>query len=170
MGFLLFAARKIQLKREINSKNYELLLISNKLQEATKAVADKQQAISDMKGMMDTYSSLFNSQLQQRAYNSALLANGGVMNSNNAAAIQMAMQTGSQAAMTLSNATNSIFSSVINAQNKADLARLQAQEQSLDGRKTALETELEQLKNEYSSYDQAVKDSAKDAAPQFGLA
>ena len=165
MGFLLFAARKIQLKREINSKNYELVLIANKLQEATKAVADKQQAISDMQGMINTYSSLFNSQLQQQAYGSL-----GSLTSSNAAASQLAFQQSSQAATALSGAVNSIFSSVVNAQNKAELARLQAQEQSLDNRKTSIETQLKQLESEYSSYDEAVKQSAKDAAPQFGLA
>ena len=40
---------------------------------AVKAVADKQQAISDMQGMINTYSSLFNSQLQQQAYGSCFL-------------------------------------------------------------------------------------------------
>jgi len=129
MGFLLFAARKIQLKREINSKNYELVLISNKLQEATKAVADKQQAISDMQGMINTYSSLFNSQLQQQAYGSL-----GSLTASNAAASQLAFQQSYQAATSLSGAVNSIFSSVVNTQNKAELARLQAQEQSLDNR------------------------------------
>ena len=165
MGFLLFAARKIQLKREINSKNYELMLITNKIEEATKAVGEKQQAISDMQGMINTYSSVFNSQLQQQAYNSL-----GNITSSNAAASQFAFQTASQAATSLSSTVNSIFSSVVNAQNKAELARLQAQEQSLETRKTTIETELEQLSNEYKTYDDAVKQSAKDAAPQFGLA
>ena len=57
----------------------------------------------------------------------------------------------------------------INAQ-KLELAKLQNLDQELEMRKTNIETELEVLKNEYSSYDNAVKESAKSSAPQFGLA
>ena len=42
MSFLLFASRKIQIRRELNTKNYELDLITQKYNEATKAVADFQ--------------------------------------------------------------------------------------------------------------------------------
>ena len=39
MSFLLFASRKIQIRRELNTKNYELDLITQKYNEATKKVA-----------------------------------------------------------------------------------------------------------------------------------
>ena len=51
MSFLLFASRKIQIRRELNTKNYELDLITQKYNEATKAVADFQQNISNAKQM-----------------------------------------------------------------------------------------------------------------------
>ena len=59
MAFLLFAARKIQLKREINAKQYEVALIASKFQEATQKAADKQQAMTDMKNAFQAQTSLF---------------------------------------------------------------------------------------------------------------
>ena len=172
MAFLLFAARKIQLKREINAKQYEVALIASRYQEATQKVADKQQAMTDMKNAFQAQTSLFAQVGQASAV--ALMTEeakkAGKLDENgqlSVQAMQYALTNGTQAGNTLATAANSIFDSIVGQQNKAELARLQAQASSLETRKTSLETQLKQLEQEVQNYDQALNNSVKEAAPSF---
>ena len=81
--------------------------------------------------------------------------------------MQYALTQGTQAGNSLSTAANSIFDSIVGSQNKAELARLQAQASALETRKTSLETQLKQLEAEAQNYDQALNNSVKEAAPSF---
>ena len=49
MGLLLFAARKIQLKREINNKNYELTQINDQIKDALTRTNAKQEELNRLK-------------------------------------------------------------------------------------------------------------------------
>ena len=179
MAFLLFAARKIQLKREINSKQYEVALIASKYQQASQAVADKQQAMNDQKNAFNSMTSLFQASLKNQAlvqlrsdsrYENYFNADGSIKtDAASASAVQNAYQQATTAADAMINATTSIFNNIQDAQNRAELARLNAQASSLETRKTSLETQLKQLEAEYQNYDQALNNSVKEAAPQFGL-
>ena len=172
MAFLLFAARKIQLKREINAKQYEVALIASKYQAATQKVADKQQAMTDMKNAFQAQTSLFTqagqtaavAAMTQQARQAGQLGENGQLNVQ---AMQYALTQGTQAGNTLATAANSIFDSIVGQQNKAELARLQAQASSLETRKTSLETQLKQLEAEVQNYDQALNNAVKEAAPSF---
>ena len=173
MSFLMFAARKIQIKRQLNAKNYELTLITEAANEAARKVADAQEAQTAAKNQV----SVFTSQLQSAAQNQALLAlknqtgiDANSINANNMSAIQTALQQGAQAGSALATAVTSITDSIFSAQNKAELARLQAQQQTLDMRKESLQTQLKSLQNEYQSCESAESESAKSLAPKFGLA
>ena len=165
MAFLLFAARKVQLKREINSKNYELQLISLKRQEAQKAVADKQQYMNDMKNMTSVFA--------QGIQGAMVLGQVGQLTG---ASVEKSQQVSQdvQAATTLGNqaatAITSISNSIFDAMNKQDLARLQAQAQSLDLRQSSLQSQLSSLEAEYKSVESAEKEAAQSTAPKFGLA
>ncbi len=173
MSFLMFAARKIQIKRLVNAKNYELTLITEAANEAARKVADAQEAQTAAKNQV----SVFTSQLQSVAQNQALLAlknqtgiDANSINANNMSAVQTALQQGTQAGAALASAVTSITDSIFSAQNKAELARLQAQQQTLDMRKESLQTQLKSLQNEYQSCESAESESAKSLAPKFGLA
>ena len=175
MAFLLFAARKIQLKREINAKQYEVALIASKFQEATQKAADKQQAMTDMKNAFQAQTSLF-TQMGQTAAVAAIAAmtkaarENGKLDENgqlNIQAMQYALTQGTQAGNSLSTAANSIFDSIVGQQNKAELARLNAQASALETRKASLETQLQQLSAEYDAYSQQVEKNVKEAAPSF---
>ena len=74
---------------------------------------------------------------------------------------------GTQAGNSLSTAANSIFDSIVGQQNKAELARLNAQASALETRKASLETQLQQLEAEYNAYSQQVEKNVKEAAPSF---
>ena len=175
MTFLLFAARTIQIKRELNAKNYELSLITDKVNEAVKKVSDQQTAITDMKNNFQNYSSVF-SNLGQSAALQALqsqkpeLFSNGSLTQEGAAAYSMAMTQGTNAGNALARAAQSIFDNTIAAQQKAELSRLQAQQSALETRKNGLETEVQLLKEEYQSYKSQAKEGVQDAVPHFGLA
>ena len=167
MSFLLFAARTIQIKRELNAKNYELSLITDKLNEATKKVTDKQAAITDMKNAFRSQTSLFT----QAGSNAALAAlasqasnAGQEVNYNQQ---MFAIQQGQQAGSALATAANSIFDSIVVTQQQAELARLEAQQSALETRKEGLQLQVNLLKEEYESYKGQAKEGVKDAVPQF---
>ena len=173
MSFLMFAARKIQIKRLMNSKNYELTLITEQANQAAQKVANAQEAQTAAKNQV----SVFTSQLQSQAQYQALAAlknqtgiDASQMSSDNMAAIQAAVQQGSQAGAQLATAITSITDSIFSAQNKAELSRLQAQQQTLDMRKESLQTQLKSLQGEYQQCESAESESAKSLAPKFGLA
>ena len=172
MSFLMFAARKIQIKREMNSKNYELTLITAAANDAAKRVADAQEAQTAAKNQV----SLFTSQLQGMGQNASMaqLANSGILNGKTDQqqyqAYAIALQMGSQAGNQLASAITSITDSIFSAQNKAELTRLQAQQQTLDMRKESLQTQLNSLQGEYQACADGEKQAAKSLAPQFGLA
>ena len=167
MGLLLFAARKIQLKREINNKNYELTQINDQIKDALKRTNTKQEELNRLKNNV----SVFNQNMQQTMYNAGNLALQQAMQ-NGASAEQlnnMSIFNNNMTGMAVQIFSNLNEAAATNAQ-KLELAKLQNLDQELEMRKTNIETELEVLKNEYSSYDNAVKESAKSSAPQFGLA
>ena len=167
MGLLLFAARKIQLKREINNKNYELTQINDQIKDALKRTNAKQEELNRLKNNV----SVFNQNMQQTMYNAGNLALQQAMQ-NGASAEQlnnMSIFNNNMTGMAVQIFSNLNEAAATNAQ-KLELAKLQNLDQEIEMRKTNIETELEVLKNEYSSYDNAVKESAKSSAPQFGLA
>ena len=181
MSFLLFASRKIQIRRELNTKNYELDLITQKYNEATKAVADFQQNISNAKQMTSVFTSNFQGQEMARAmatafgsesdqYRAAMSGNYSSLSKEDLAKAQYACQLGTQAASVMTQAVTSVTDSIFSAMNKAQGAKLQAQQQQLDMRKQALESEVQVLSNEYNAVKQGEQSEAKNIAPQFGLA
>lgn len=169
MTFLLFAARTIQIKRELNAKQYEQTLIADKVNQAVKKVNDQSQAITDLKNNFQNYSSVFQ-QLGQSQAIMALKRDQGEEALNNYQAYGMALNMGSQAGTALGRAAQTIFDNTILAQQKAELSRLQAEQTALETRKTGLDTEIELLKEEYNSYKSQAKEGVQDAVPHFGLA
>ena len=178
MSFLMFAARKLQIKREMNAKNYELQLITQAATDAAKKVADAQEAQAAAKNQV----SIFTSQLQAQGQNAALVAlkaqtgidasqiNSGNMTQADMQAIQFALNQGTQAGNALASALTSITDSIFSAQNKAELARLTAQQTALDLRKGSLETQVNSLKGQYDAAEKAETESAQSLAPKFVVA
>ena len=173
MSFLMFAARKLQIKREMNAKNYELQLITQAATDATNKVAQAKEAQAAAKNQV----SIFTSQLQgagQNAALAALTAQTGIdtssVNADNIQAINAALSQGSQAGNALASAITTMTNSIFSAQDKAELARLTAQQTALDLRKGSLESQLKSLEGQYQAAEQAESDSAKSLAPKFVVA
>ena len=175
MAFIMFAARKLQVIRELNSKNYELTLITEQHKEATRKVADAQEAQNAAKNQVN----IFTSQLQGLGQNAAMavmagqIKNGQVTVGNQQEqmqAYQVALQQGSLAGNQLAQAVTSITESIFSAQNKAELARLTAQANTLELRQHHLQSELKVLQEEKGNMEKAEAESVKSLTPQFGLA
>ncbi len=176
MAFLLFAARKLQLKREINAKNYELMTISSKYATITNQVGQKQEAINNIKNQVSNIAGNMNSIFQNNAimsnFNAADQAKiqsgnfNGIDMSKLNAAVNLGSQLGSTAGRVFENVANQLC---VQAEQR-DLKQLQQIQQQLDLRKQAIESELSLITNEYQSVVSAEKEAAKSAAPQFGLA
>lgn len=179
MAFLLFAARKLQLKREINAKNYELMTISSRYASVTNKVARQQETINNMKNQV----SIFSGQMQSFMSNQAIAQNfnaqtaANIFSGNVAALSQndyqkaaLVSNAGAQLGAQVASAFQTLSNNLFEQQEKNTLAQLQAEQQQLDLRKQAIESELQLITNEYQSACSAEKEAAKSAAPQFGLA
>ena len=187
MGFLLFAARKLQLKREINNKNYELTVLTSQLNDAQKRVAQFQEQMENMKNMTSIFAQGLQASANRAAYERYIEQNPNsnlstqlrnYLNGDGQISVDQADQQAfsmlQQTATQSGNATASVFTamtdSIFGAANKVQLAQLKAQENSIELRKGSLESELELLKEEYNSVKSKEGEAIKDAVPQFGLA
>ena len=92
------------------------------------------------------------------------------VNKDNIGAINYALNQGSQAGNALASAITAMTDSIFSAQNKAELARLQAQQTSLDLRRDSLKTQTEALQGQYKACEEAETQAAQSLAPKFVVA
>jgi len=185
MSFLLFAARKMQLKREINANSYEQIVVQNQLQAAQKRVSQFQEHMTAMKNMTSVFAQGLQASANQAAYAQYAQSNTDELaeklrkqqageqvsftNEDYQRLSQIAtvgQQGGAALAQAFSAVSDSIFTSVSNVQ----LAVLQAESTRLENKQTSLKTEGQLLAAEYQEYDQAISSAIKEATPKFGLA
>ena len=188
MGFLLFAARKLQLKREINSKQYELTVLTSQYNDAQKRVKDFQEQMNNMKNMTSVFAQGLQSAATNQAYANYVdsLANQAKrseaeqglvdrfgksqLTTSDYQLLNQATLSGTQGGAAIASAFTNVTNSIFEAANKVELAKLTAQENSLELKKGSLESELSLLQGEYDSVKGQEKEALKDAIPQFGLA
>ena len=181
MGFLLFTARKFQLKREIRHNEYEQMTVTSQLQAAAKRTAQFQEQMSQMKQMTSVFAKALQAKATQDGYKSALGKDDDFMArwANNeltddekkliqdSSANISKVQTGASAiASAFSTVTDSIFTAVSNV----ELEMLKAEETRLQTKQDSLKVMNELYKSELQSYDEALPEAIKDVAPKFGLA
>ena len=162
MSFLLFAARKMQLKREINANSYEQIKVQDQLKAAQKRVSNFQEQMTQMKSIFNVANKALYANTLQNNYGSV----GEINQDNYQAQLGLAQQGATALTNAVSNITDSIFTAVSNVQ----LEQLKAESDRLDNKLTSLKTEGQLLSTEYQEYDQAISSAVKEAAPKFGLA
>ena len=195
MGFLLFAARKLQLKREINNKNYELMVLTSQYNQAQKRVAQFQEQMENAKQMTSVFAQAMSANAGRQAYTDAIkdlkksnkdgdaelatrlqnFVNSGYkdyssLNSTDSSVITSISQQANQVGSAFATAFTTVTDSIFDAANKVQLAQLKAQENSLELRKSSLESEVALLDEEYKAVKSKEGEAIKDAVPQFGLA
>ena len=162
MAFLIFTARKIQLKRSISNLQYQDMLISQKYQDAQEAVTNFQEKMANMKDQISLFTQAASSQQVSKLY----AQYGSNVTSEQMTAIQQQQTMIQQKAAIASQATNSIFESI----NKVQLAKLKAEENRLESQRDSIENKLKMQQQELKSVEEAEKEGIKDAVPTFGLA
>ena len=170
MGVLLFAFRKLMLKRRINDKNYRLTLISQKQQSVTDQIGQLQQMISGQKNYTQIQSTQGAYQQQMAAYQQYnTIANNTTLSdeqkNQQIAGIQQNMMAYQNATAMYSQMQSSIF----DGYSKCQMAPLNAMDNQLTLERETIESELKQLNAEYESVEKAESQEAKQSAPKFGL-
>ena len=160
MGFLLFAARKLQLKRQINQLSYRNIELSQEQQTVSQKIKDLQLAQQKAQNTINIFATAANS-AQQMAAGTQALAGG-----QNAQLSSMLAANQTSPATYATNVMNSIFT----AANATELARLNAKDSEISLELENNESQLELLQNEYQSVKKAESNEAQNSAPTFGLA
>ena len=162
MAFLIFTARKIQLKRSISNLQYQDMLISQKCQNAQEAVTNFQEKMANLKDQISLFTQMGSQQQMNQLYSQF----GSNVTESQMAQIQQQQSAIQQRAALTSQVANSIFESI----NKVQLAQLKAEENRLESQKDSIENKLKMQQEELKSVQEAEKEGIKDSAPTFGLA
>lgn len=188
MGFLLFSARKLQLKAKMNQLRFRQMQLSQEQQTIASQIADKQQAINAAKNQLGICSQMnvMNSIMTQMSGNSdiqsiltekgtniqALLQ--GASNFNLSADQTQKLQTAyamaqNQAQMQSAYATN-VMNSVLDASSKLELQQLNNKDNEIDMEIQGIESQLKLIEGEYEACKKGEQSEAQSSAPTFGLA
>lgn len=197
MGFLIFAFRKLTLKREINQKEYALTILSQRQQRIQDQMSVMQQVKSNTQSAWqmisnssaNTAASVFQASIQgsqQKAADATKAwtdaqANGASADQvsqlkakADAANAELTSQNNKafityQASQSAMVAANGVVNSVFSATDESDLAYLHTQDQQYEQQKASLESQLKVERAELESVEKAEDNAAKDVAPKFGL-
>ena len=197
MGFLIFAFRKLSLRREISQKEYRLMSIStiqNRIQDQISVIEQAKaamqgawntsmNAISTMgssifsNGLMDKQQSFMDlniSYLDAKSNGDTVLADSlrkQMLDAQKAAMGEQATNQKEyqifQQGLMLANQAQNTIFSLV---DQAELASLNQQDQQYSLEKENLESQLKKLNAEYESVEKAETQAAKQAAPNLGLA
>ena len=161
MGFLLFAARKLQLKRQINQLSYRNMQLNQEQETVSQKIKNLQQAQQAAQNQVNIFATKMNSanQIAGGVQQLAGLANGQAVSMNY-------MSTQMTPATMAANVMNSIFT----AANQAQLAELNAKDSEISLELENNDSQLELLQNEYQSVKKAESNEAQNCVSNFGLA
>ena len=188
MGFLLFSARKLQLKAKMNQLQYRQMQLSQEQQTIASQIADKQQAINAAKNqlgicsqmtMMNSIMSTLNgnadiqSILTEKGTNIQALLQGASnfnLSAEQTQKLQYAYAVAqNQAQMQSAYATN-VMNSVLDASSKVELTQLQNKDSQISLEIENIESQLKLVSGEYDAAKKGEQSEAQSSAPTFGLA
>ena len=173
MGFLLFAARKLQLKRQINQLSYRNMQLNQEQETVSQKIKNLQQAQQAAQNQVNIFATKMNSanQIAGGFQQLAGLANGQAVSMNY-------MGTQMTPATMAANVMNSIFTAAnqvseyiaIRLIRQAQLAELNAKDSEISLELENNDSQLELLQNEYQSVKKAESNEAQNCVSNFGLA
>jgi hypothetical protein len=158
MGLLLFAFRKLDLKRRINRANYRLMQISNQRQRVQDQMDQLQQCLSNSKNMFE-YANSNAMMADNQAFFTNCNENSG-MNTDFMYQMQNRQLQYAQKAQ--------MFNSVFEARKESLLKPLSMMDEQFDTEQANLETRLKSMQAELQNVEKAEDNEAKNSAPKFG--
>lgn len=161
MGFLLFAARKLQLKRQINQLSYRNMQLNQEQETVSQKIKNLQQAQQAAQNQVNIFATRINAANQFAGATANLT---GLMAGQQVAGSIFGSQI-SPATMA-AQAMNDIFT----AANASQLAELNAKDSQISLEIDNNESQLELLQNEYQSVKKAESNEAQNCISTFGLA
>ena len=166
MSFLIFAYRKLSLKRKISDGNFRLMLLDQKLTDKTQQIGELNQAISNGKNMTNIFAQSAMMNLETGFYKD-IQEKGGrdKLTESEKATMSETFRKQQYDIMMQSNVANSIFETV----SKAQLSQLNAEDKQIEAEKTNLESQLKLFGEELKSVEQGEDAAAKQMAPKFGI-
>ncbi len=164
MGFLLFAARKLQLKRQINQLSYRQIQLSQEQQQITDQIAQQQQKQQQVQNIFNTIGTMVNG-----AQNVAQAQQLASLKGQDLTQTQIQSLFNNNQFNGITAATN-VMNSVFTAQNNVQLSQLQNKDNEISMELESLDSKLKLLQAEYDSVKKGEQSEAQNAAPTFGLA
>jgi len=169
MGFLLFAARKLQLKRQINQLSYRQIQLSQEQQQITDQIAQQQQKQQQIQNIFNTVGSMINgAQSVNQAMQMKSLNNQDLTKTEFNTALQT-MLSGNKEFQGMTYAAN-VMNSVFTAQNNVQLSQLQNKDNEISMELESVDSKLKLLQAEYENVKKSEQSEAQNSAPTFGLA
>ena len=170
MSGLVFFARSIMLKNQINDKNYQLMQKQQELQDLqayTAAIADGEVSLQDLTtAPAGMFGQMTNYMVASHNYASgAAQQNMAYLQGTNQGQAQ------GQDAQAQAQYQQLVFKNLYDTQKsqflKAEQARLQVKEKAMDNEILKLENQLKTLEAEYQQVSQASDKAAQSEAPKY---
>lgn len=169
MGFLIFAYRKLFLKRKINDLNYQAMALSQRKQEITNQIGNVQQAMASAKNVINIFTSTSLSAIQTSALTDNYTKNdkGGYKLKDGVSQTDLynTINEKQQAILAGSQIANSIFETA----NTSQLNQLNAIDSQISLQLANIDSQTQQLVPELQAVEKAEGEAAKSEAPKFGL-
>lgn len=169
MGFLIFAYRKLFLKRKINDLNYQAMVLSQRKQTITNQIGLVQEAISSAKNAVSLFTQAALGAAQKEVYKDFYKDPNDpkeLIEGKNSSDLYTAMSAKTQAITYGAQAINSLF----DMQDKAQLTYLNQLDSQISLQIANIDSQTKQLMPELESVEKAEDQAAKSEAPKFGLA
>lgn len=169
MSFLVLFSRKLDLKNQINNKNYQLLQKQQELQDLqsyTASIADGEISLNDLTTAPATMFGRM-SQYMVGSHNYAQAAaqqNYAYLSGTNQTGAQQDVQAQQQYQYLV---MKNLYDQQKAQFQKAEEARLHVKEKQMDNQCLQIEQQLKMLEAEYEQVNQAVDNAAKDTAPKY---
>jgi len=165
MGFLLFAARKLQLKRQINQLSFRQMQLSQEQQQISEQISQQQQKQQQIQNVFNTINTMTNG--IQNIQNATQLQN--IFAGNGIQQLGSVISASANTFNPTTLATN-VMNSVFTAQNNVQLTQLQNKDNEISLELENTESQLKLLQAEYENVKKAESNEAQNSAPTFGLA
>lgn len=164
MSFLIFAFRKLFLKRQINEKSFRLMQLSMRKNDITEEIGNVQQAFGSAKNMVSIFSSNTIMSAQKSIMEKYTDKDGELKEGCQNKAMEEWMNAQQQNQM-----QTAIVNQLFETASKSQLQMLNITDTQISTEMASIESQLKQLNAELESVEKGETEAAKQEAPKYGL-